>query len=195
MCLQAAPAAEIWGGLLARSLCQGTWHRQGPEHKSGVEVVGAVSVGTGRQVLLIILMGDPDWLMRKTVRQRLTPSSLQKGSRVCHSGLSLMGWPPWHPVPPEPLIPRLQGRLSSVPLDACMRLPWHCSLKMQIPGLTPDPGIISRVCLECSGHFPPTWVEASLTTAPVFPPALPGFTFLVSLTPSMVLCSTTHSLE
>lgn len=34
---------------------------------AGVEVLGAVSVGTGPQVLWIILMGHLDGLMRKTV--------------------------------------------------------------------------------------------------------------------------------
>lgn len=86
------------------------------------------------------------------------------------ASLDSHGLAAWHPVlpkPPHPQVPR-----EPVSLDTCTRLTWYCSLKMQMPGLTLDPRIMSRGRARSPpGMFwerPPVWVEASLTPA-VYP--------------------------
>lgn len=82
--------------------------------------------------------GDTDWLMKKTVRWWLTPSSFQKGSRVCHNGLSLMGWAPWHAGPPEH--PHPQAPREAVQGDPGLPDEVHLALLLKDADAGPGPG-------------------------------------------------------
>lgn len=163
MCPQVAPAGERWVGLLARSLCPGDL-RQAGLRSQGSEV-SRCRDAWGCQC------GDwpsgafshPDegpGPAEEEVRWWLAASSFQKGFRVCHSGLSLMGWAPWHAVPPEDPQPQAPQVLFSVSLSHLHEVRLALVLKDADTRQAPDLGIVSgaepEVCQGCSGHLPPT---------------------------------------